>query len=1230
MFARINHSETIRALAEITDAGLFERLATAVLRQAQPALYGNLSHPGMTSTGKTRRSPVDGIAFVMRASPPHMVATHHTSGPAEHLRKKWLNEPTRVKKRGPKPTAPAGDIIKTIAIVEKERKRTPTLRTTLALTTNQEPSEELIRDVESAANQHGITIDVWPGSRIAHYLDNTPDGQWFRYKYLGITQERISSDLLGALSRASLEAFTLMAPPDSLIERELNQVLEERSPRPLALLVGESGFGKTIACYRFLKNHIEKNCYGLVITHETLAAHATLDLAVDAELRKFHPSLEQHVGEKARALCSPDRPLLLIVEDVNKSDRPALMLERLMGWASRPTTGSVERVNWRVICPVWPNTVATASKQAKKRVDTLSVSVSRFSKSESRVAVKQRARLTRVTISNLEASRIAESLGNDPLLIGLYDFGGDRDPMKVIGAFVTDSLQRLSRSAGSLTLTEYQQAFQRVSEEMLVRRKIDPTWGNILEWLKGERDHLRALREIVRHGEIIRLGESGRVERLYFRHDRVQAWLLSETVDELMRNGQLQEGTSAEPFFAEVLGNALAYPNTPEAMVERLRRQNPLTLFYALKLFGEPKTHLHHEILKAVYAWLSEESTHERSSRSLRLAALQVLAETESSHVIPITDQFRDDAWSLVRARFRNGDVAAGIQLCLRVFPGMNAPWRDREIEHAKSSFGNTLTNELGSVLREPELAEGKRAGALGLAGYLAEPNLKGAIRRCWINDPARSKHLEEYLWAAAQCGGDDPSSLLRTICATWAKLPDEPPKSGLSSPRQRVGEDHLSWAFNEVLPQTSARYFVNRARRKDLRWPITLMLRGVNQPEGVEFIARVFASHGGSGGGFWPFPGTVHRDWERRQSELGKPMSVASRQRLLEVWKNEAHDRHLRRSAFQLWSATVEERDVALLRGIVNPGPLSDEILWAKMKRGDPTATPAFIDKLRGDHADYWWQLGRYTWSDALTTALGDELQRRADTVKREWDKNYRTDWIVSELVTTQLGSVTAEELLQEHWEHLHFSQYFILAALLVATPVTCALVAQAMHSCPDSRAMFEFAQIHFQPISSDGPGLERIEQAEAFRPYLDCLEPFAIFNLWETCNKLGWFTFRRQHLDARLDERFRERTMLDQSKFFDNLDDGIGRGGVDWADFMIDRYLQQTDRVEDIFELLEKWLKERRTIQAFDFVSAVLRNAGRRSHLQLLSIKGIEPAKDVEEIRADTLYAVSRHSLS
>src|SRR5687767_5166973 len=84
--------DTVRKLADMTDAGAFELLATAVLRQSDLRLR-SLSHPGVNADGKTVKSPVDGIAFVPGASPRHLIAVHHTICAAKDLEKKWLYDP---------------------------------------------------------------------------------------------------------------------------------------------------------------------------------------------------------------------------------------------------------------------------------------------------------------------------------------------------------------------------------------------------------------------------------------------------------------------------------------------------------------------------------------------------------------------------------------------------------------------------------------------------------------------------------------------------------------------------------------------------------------------------------------------------------------------------------------------------------------------------------------------------------------------------------------------------------------------------------------------------------------------------------------------------------------------------------------------------------------------------------------------------------------------------------
>jgi hypothetical protein len=992
--------------------------------------------------------------------------------------------------------------------------------------------------------------------------------------------------------------------------------------------------GKTVACYKHLKNHIDQGGCGLVLTHEVLTTHRTLDQALDAELRKLHACLEPDAGAKARALCSVDSPLLILVEDVNWTDRPALLLERLAGWSpTRASDASAERSDWQLYCPVWPKVLAAISEQARKRIDAVSVAVSPFTAGEARAAVQLRAALANVSVSPLEAENLAESLGNDPLLIALYDLRQETEPRYVIRNFIDDNLRRIATDLGNLTLTDYRKALKVLAHEMLLNRRIDPAWTEIQEWLKGRKDHLVAMRLIFQDRKIVRLADDGQVERLEFRHDRVRGDILAEGAAELMQTGQLDEAVLAEPFFAEVIGVALAAPTTALEMIELVRESNPLALFYALKSFREPTTKVHHTVLKGIDDWLNADDTHRRPKQAMRWAALQVLSETDSSYVLAITVQFKDETWTKQLARFRNGDVVAGIRLCRHLKPGVTCSWRDHHIGHAKARFGRHLLDQLDELLREPDLASDVRSGALRLAGHLGESSLSDAITATWISDRDRNDHLRDYLWAAAECCGTTPERLLGPVCDAWAALPDAPSKEGMPSPRSYLAHDHLSWAFREVgIPSPALSYFICRAQKEDLRWPIILMLRGVDHPAAVEFAAREFAaSYRKFEGtkGFWPFPDHVRDDWERQQRERGKAMSSASRQRLQELWENVYNDKHLRRQAFLLWAATSARGDIALLQHAEDVGPLADDILRARLKRGDLAAISPLLNKIEADQRGYWWQMGREIWSDDLTTALGQTLERRGTIVQREWDVSYESDWITYQLVM-RLNSNVAERMLMEHWEHLQYSCYFIQAALYVATPTSLKLAKHALSGCPAPQKMLRHADQHFGVKHVGHPGVTRIEQVEALVPYLGYLEPLEIYHFWELCNDRGWIDFRRKHLDARLEGKWRERTFLDEVRFFAELDSDIEKNRGTWVDIWFDRSLSQGEPTETIFTLLRAWLSERKTIAALELIAAAIIHAGGRRDLDLLSTDGIEPAEEAAAILADTRFEVSRRSLT
>lgn len=761
----MNTMTTVQALAAFTDEGLFERLATAILREANP-LYRSLVHPGVNLEGKTVKSPLDAICFVQNANPSHMIAVHHTTTARNDLENKWLHDPSRViPRKGSQPSAPAGDLIKTAELVAKERTRTPDLRATLVLTTNQEPDEELVRSLEAAGRVHGLEVDLWSRARLGHFLDNQPTGQWLRRSFLGIEQEQLSAELLYELSKRSLESFSPMDNADAWIARSLDATLNATFDRNVTFLLAGSGLGKSVACYRLLSAHVADGGFGIVLSHEAITTAMTIDDAVSIMLHQLHPPLAL-TAINALSFCSPERPILLVVEDINRSGQAQLLAEKLAGWSPMSAKDNISpRSGWRLICPLWPETLTSMRDQVRKRIEPMIVTASGYTELEAREAIVARARLDGRQLSLLSAEAIARALGKDPLLIALHDQSASPDPHQTISQFVEGALSRAASTSSDHPATDYHQALRALAAEMLERRQIDLTWRDISSWTNLQGETLRLLSRLAHLAELVRLTGPSDNQRLSFRHDRVCDWLLSDSATELERQGLLPEEVVAEPFFAEVIGSILVWGKPETGFLDHVASVNPLALFYALRLFGQTGTQYYQATLHKINEWLDNPANHGRSNQHLRSQALAILAETDSLEVPALVKKFHERYPSGSIARLRNGDLSGGIELCLHLEPGVQAPWRDLQIEHAKLHHGNNLTKVLDTFLRRTDLNPTARIGALRLAGHIAEPRLALALEASWSADRARIDNLADYLWAFGECCENDPPRFLGPAC---------------------------------------------------------------------------------------------------------------------------------------------------------------------------------------------------------------------------------------------------------------------------------------------------------------------------------------------------------------------------------------------------------------------------------------------------------------------------------
>ncbi len=1215
----MNTNRTIQALASFTDEGRFEGLATTILREADP-LYKSLVQTGVNSKGKTVKAPLDGICFIPGARPPHLIAVHHTTAARNDLKRKWLYDPDAAtpSDKSKKPSTPSGDFVKTAKIVAEKRKEISDLRSTLVLTTNQEPSEEVISEVEIAGHAHDIEIDLWSRSRLAHFLDNYPVGHWIRRQFLQIEQELLSPELLHELSLKSLKNYPPLDDAKAWIPRALDETLASSLHRDVTFVVAGTGQGKSVACYRKLDAHVRARGFGLVLSHDDITSATTLDQAIANALRQLHPALASE--ETALSICSPERSLLLVVEDINRADQTQFLAEKIASWSCAQVE-TKDKSNWHLLCPLWPETLALLGDQARKRIEPLLVFAGGFSENEGRDAVIARARLVDNELSSLSALSISQSLGHDPLLIALYDFDNTPDPGQVIGQFVNNSVSRTAGAEEEYPSAEYHKALRMLAGEMLAHRQIDPQWLNVSEWANIQGEPLRLIGRIANRGELIHLTDSTVNQRLEFRHDRVRDWLLADAAAELERRNALPDCIVAEPYYAEVIGTVLVSSSPGPNFLRRVAEANPLALFHALRLASNAAQSSYDAILQAIDSWLDNPATHDRSNLHLRLEALAVLSETDSQHVPATVRKFSDlRTHSGQLARLRNGDITGGIELCIKLEPGVGAPWRDVQIEHAKLHHGAKLSKDLDGFLKRKDLNGSTRVGALRLAGHIGNPGLARAIEICWNIDDEKLNHLDEYLWAFGQCCGNEPARFLGPICDAWATLPNKPEREGDYSPREALVAYELRFAFRQRPPQTAIDYFVQRATHNDLKRPITIMLNDIDHPKALAFSVLERAAiwrQTGEINSFSYFLFGATNEWRRAQEE-GRPMSDASRELLLSLWQNDENDKFLRSAAFSLWAATKQEDDLDVLRRISVPEYLADHILEQRLVRGDQQAIPDLIGKLNTSNKDYWWHQARHLWSPELTDELDKFLSNRDGGGS-----------ITSELIM-RLPTKEAERLLLKHWDQLRFSFYFVQAALYVATKPLLEVAATAIKDCSKPAALMMFLRTHFGIKVKGHPGLKRENQVLALAPYLDLLSDLDISMLWDECNDRGWFATRKKLLDSRLGSSSAHR-IWNRDRAIKELDRMVEEKQSHWwFNHWIDQNLKTDVSWNEIFETLMLWLEARRSLEALEVVASAVAFRGRREDLRSLRTYEDMNENGVKELICDTEFAVRRRTLS
>ena len=1182
-------TDTIKQLAAITDAAQFERIVTSVLRSAKPSLYANISHQGVNTDGKTVKAPLDNVGWVRTGGESMLVAAAHTTASRDELEGKWLHDPKTVtpRKKGGKPTQPAGDVVKAISELEKLRVASPGLKATLALTCNREEPTNVRVKAETLAGAVDVSLDIWSVSRIAQHLDTTANGQAIRHAYLGTPVTLLSKAELIRAGQMSLDARMRPTDSASMIDRTT-----QIGGTGHVILSGASGMGKTTLCLELLRMSFAHGQTGLVLSDQTLRDATSIEEAIDMELRRYLPYLEPLAGSKALDLCGELTPLVIVIEDISRAENTVGLLNKVVAWALSSISKEAKnsRRNWRMLCPVWPRFLPAIEKSKDAYAAGIIQSVGLYSESEASEAVKSRGEALGKPQSDISAAAIARALGRDPLLIGLHEFTGTGQAQDVITEYLVREFASVALSAG-LTATDIDEAAKRLGLQMLQHKCLGPTWTDALGWLDDGEDDKKALRALVSKGSVLRLTRINGKETIETRHDRILHSLLAAGIATRLAT-DIEDASLSDPYFAEYVGAAAVQVKLAASNLQRLVQASPLIAFFALRDAVSQKNEYARAVAGVIEKWLSLNETQSPAFFSRRRRALAILAEIDSPIVLDLTARFPqvDHHQQLLEARFRNGDLSAGLNwLTEYPFEVSVGGRHELVVDHVRSRWGVGLTRGVAGVLELQNSQPRAVLGALYLAGYLGEPELAHAVRTAWDSTKPEDRDLEAFLWATAQVCGDEAAITLGPVCDAWAALPEPDDHASAVQSRSSLAAYGVSWKFRDHPPRAALPYFVERAANEDLRWPITYMLRCIDDPLAVqhqaEYLADISRKNEGNNGLAAHF---VKDEWQRQSREHGRSMSMESKAHLLHLATDLGNDKHLRKQAFELWEVSFAPDDVAIARGIPHGDLLYDTAVWARAQRQDFSVIPELIEKIKTKNARYWWQAGRYIWTDALTALLDESIERLGEMpVDQHEDLG---EWIFPEHLL-RLEIPVAQQILIKRWGKVRTLPRFVQIALFLATPELVNLANEAIASAADKKAVFKHFSFTIGLNTSGRAGLTREIQLNVLQPHLGLLSEYDLLALRETCNKRNWKQYRRKYLDpllmassSKLTDRLRVDPPLDMSDL-DNQLNGKSSFAYSWME------MQQGNGAgrDELLAALFAWVREKGTVAALDIAGDI-----------------------------------------
>lgn len=962
------NTETAKALDKITDRGLFEQIATSILKIANPN-YICLNDTGININGETRKAPIDASGKVFYSDPPHYIYVEYTTTEIKSLKNKWLNEKATK-------TNPLGDLIKLFNQINETKKDFPDAKFEVILCSNKRKDDEIEKATLIKATGLCIPLSIWWQDNFLHYLDYDSKGQYIREKLLGIKAEKLSEGLLKNICQQNLKDYKKQQDGDiskleNLVDRnilfEIEKQIQDKT-KSLLFINGKSGLGKSIISYQILKRYIDdNNNYGIWIDPRKLNDCTRIENLIEATIKEYQPTLVTNSINDVFSLTH-DSPLLIIIDDINRVDNSHEILVKIQNLSKLDKD---EKPKFKIICPVWPQLLST--EELIEKTNNIKnkwyeiTHITFMTEVEATQSIEKIFNKKKIDISFPQIDLVAKNLKNDPYLIGLledFELVDIDNVLSLSNNLLENFLIRSIRSTyfdnTDYLETEYLDELLKLSYIMLQNRDWIPS---LLKTKQHDKINFAILRPILNLGNLCTCDSNN---NLIFRHDRIREYLfIKSLVIRFKNNLEIDEEILTEPYYAEVIAQFIATIKIDDNVIQKIKKFSPVTLIESINNFKSIKDCY---FLNDVVKVLEEDYINPKLvGKDINVIGRSLLNINSEWFINLIREKYLNTSigwvfvhWHLINLKF--GDLESGAIYCEHFASYFYYnDYLYTIIKHLKLCYNGDLKNKLKQLLNKNR--NNYSIGTLVLLSYLKYEDINEDIYYCWSNSQDKTKTLSIAICAALNCFDQNTPKILNKLMDYYIQLPDEGDRPEFQSTKGKI-KTNLATAFShEVFYKINSKaveYLINLASQKNLFEEIDLILRYLDLNIVHKFRINYYSKIEKQNNMFIP---TISAPWGTRY--ISKELSLNSINYLKQFWRNESEDKSLREQAFILWLTSTKEKDIPDLKKATNFQLFSKKAIIRRVELNDLSVIPDFIQIMNDDEKNI--QIAYKIWSKEL-----------------------------------------------------------------------------------------------------------------------------------------------------------------------------------------------------------------------------------------------------------------------